>query len=163
MYLRSVKPSIQIGMTEPCGAAVMRYFTEGQLRAEGGSISEGIAQGRTTGSMDVSKELFDFFMEVTDDEMLPVLHKLQAEEGIGIGGSAGINVVGAMKVAERLGPGHTVVTVLCDRADRYAGKLYNAEFLRSKDLPVPAWLETSIAEDGAISAALAQSLVSNDE
>lgn len=84
----------------------------------------------------------DLIFEISDAEMLPVLHKLQSEEGLAVGGSAGINVTGAMRVAEVLGPGHTVVTVLCDRAERYAGKLYNTDFLNQKGLPAPPWLDS---------------------
>ena len=84
----------------------------------------------------------DLVFEISDAEMLPVLQKLQSEEGLAIGGSAGINVAGAMRVAEVLGPGHTIVTVLCDRAERYAGKLYNTQFLRERGLPTPSWLDS---------------------
>ena len=86
--------------------------------------------------------LEDLIFEIPDDEMLPVLQKLQSEEGLAVGGSAGINVAGAMRVAQVLGPGHTVATVLCDRAERYAGKLYNTDFLHAKGLPAPPWLES---------------------
>ena len=120
------------------GAAVLRYYTEGTLRSEGSSISEGIGQGRITGNMGTFRP--DLCFEVSDEEMMPILHSLQEDEGLCVGTSAGINVAGAMKVAKHLGPGHTIITMLCDRADRYASKLYNVDFLRSKGLPIPRWL-----------------------
>ena len=114
----------------------------GELASQGGSISEGIGQGRLTGNMMGFRPDEDLIFEISDKEMLPILHRLQSDEGVAIGGSAGINVAGAMRVAEQLGPGHTVVTMLCDRAERYAGKLYSTEFLESKGLPAPPWLKS---------------------
>jgi cysteine synthase A len=143
-YLRDISGGkCKIALTDPCGAAVMRWFTEGELRSEGGSISEGIGQGRITGNMGFDDFRPDLFHEVSDDDMMPMLQQLQREEGLAIGGSAGINVQGAIQVATELGPGHTIVTMLCDRADRYASKLYNEKFLRSKDLPVPSWVDST--------------------
>jgi cysteine synthase len=136
-YLRTMNKDIKIALTDPEGAAVLRYFTEGTLRSVGSSISEGIGQGRITGNMGAGNFTPDMFFEISDQEMMPILQNLQETEGLAIGGSAGINVAGAIKVAQELGPGHTIVTVLCDRADRYATKLYNREFLNSRGLPVP--------------------------
>lgn len=126
-------------LTDPEGAAVLRYFRDGELRSKGSSISEGIGQGRITGNMEGFTP--DLLFEISDKEMLPVLHDLQEHEGLAVGGSAGINVCGAMEVANHLGPGHTIVTVLCDSAMRYATKLYNCQFLMNQSLPPPPWLE----------------------
>jgi len=141
-YLRTMNRNIKIALTDPEGAAVLRYFTEGTLRSVGSSISEGIGQGRITGNMGADNFTPDMFIEVEDQEMMPILQDLQETEGLAIGGSAGVNVAGAIKVAQNLGPGHTIVTVLCDRADRYAMKLYNREFLNSRGLPVPNWISS---------------------
>ena len=141
-YLRTMNRNIKIALTDPEGAAVLRYFTEGTLRSVGSSISEGIGQGRITGNMGADNFTPDMFIEVEDQEMMPILQDLQETEGLAIGGSAGVNVAGAIKVAQNLGPGHTIVTVLCDRADRYATKLYNREFLNSRGLPVPNWISS---------------------
>jgi cysteine synthase A len=139
-YLRSQSPEVKVVLTDPEGGAIVRYFTEGKLRAVGSSISQGIGQGRITGNMRAGNFRPDMCFEVSDMEMLPVLQLLQQEEGICVGGSAGINVAGAIKVAEYLGPGHTIVTVLCDKSERYASQLYNARFLNSVGLPAPTWI-----------------------
>ena len=140
-YVRSSGSHTKVCLTDPEGAAVLRYYTDGELRSVGSSISEGIGQGRITGNMAASSFRPDWCFEVADVEMLPVLHALQSDEGIAVGTSAGVNVAGAIRVAERLGPGHTIVTMLCDRADRYATKLYNQRFLESMALPSPPWLD----------------------
>jgi cysteine synthase len=140
-FLRTVDPHVKIALTDPEGAAVMRYFTEGKLKAHGSSITEGIGQGRITGNLGNGNFRPDLFFEIPDIDMLPIMHELQSKEGLAVGGSAAVNVTGAIEVAKQLGPGHVVVTMLCDRADRYATKLYNKEFLNSVGLPVPKWIE----------------------
>ncbi|GBG32875.1 Cysteine synthase [Hondaea fermentalgiana] len=145
-YLRSKHPSIKIGLTDPCGAAVYRYFRDGQLASEGSSITEGIGQGRITGNMEGFTP--DLLHEIPDTEMMPTLYALLEKEGLAVGGSAAVNVAGAIRVAKDLGPGHTVVTPLCDLGQRYASKLYNPSFLASKGLPVAPWLQDqSFQED----------------
>ena len=143
-YTHSTGSSTKICLTDPEGAAVLRSFTEGELRSVGSSISEGIGQGRITGNMAADDFRPDMFFEVPDAEMMPILHSLQRDDGIPVGGSAGINVAGAIRVAEEMGPGHTIVTILCDRADRYATKLYNPSFLKSRGLPIPPWLKQDV-------------------
>ena len=128
-----------------------------QLRSVGSSISEGIGQGRITGNMGSDDFRPDMFFEISDQEMIPILQSLQQMEGLAIGGSAGVNVAGAIRVAKELGPGHTIVTVLCDRADRYATKLYNSDFLNSRGLPVPKWIV-----DNAEIAGLMKQLLEDD-
>jgi len=110
----------------------------GTLETEGSSITEGIGQGRVTAN--VEGMTFDDAYRIDDREALPILFRLVEEEGLCLGGSSGINIAGAIRLAKDLGPGHTVVTILCDYGNRYASKLYNPEFLRSKDLPVPPWM-----------------------
>ena len=142
-YLRSVAPAARVCLTDPCGAALVRFYNEGVLRGEGTSISEGVGQGRVTGNL--AGFAPDAALEVSDGEMLDAIVMLHGADGLAVGTSAGINVAGAMRVARELGPGHTIATVLCDRADRYASKLYDAGFLRGRGLRVPPWLE----RDGA--------------
>jgi cysteine synthase A len=120
------------------GAAMYHWIKDGELRGEGSSITEGIGQGRVTGNLDGAP--IDDAYQIPDTEMLPIVFDLLSEEGLCLGGSSGINVAGAIRLAKELGPGHTVVTVLCDGGQRYQSKLFNPEFLRSKDLPVPSWL-----------------------
>ena len=109
------------------------------MKSSGSSISEGIGQGRVTANLEGVS--FDGAVQVTDEESLPMLYDLISEEGLLLGGSSAINVGAAVKMAEALGPGHTIVTILCDSGQRYTSKLFNAEFLRSKNLPVPSWLD----------------------
>ena len=137
-YLKEKKPGVVIAVTDPMGSCMYNYYKNGELRSEGNSISEGIGQGRITAN--IGQAPVDDAVQVTDQEALPVLFDLLYEEGLCLGGSSGINVAGAMQLARKLGPGHTIVTVLCDFGTRYQSKLYNPEFLRSKDLPVPKWL-----------------------
>ena len=115
------------------------YDVNGELRAEGYSITEGIGQGRVTAN--IGSAPVDRAYRIPDEEALPVLFRLLREEGLCLGGSSGINVAGAIRLARELGPGHTIVTVLCDSGTRYQSKLYNPDFLKGKNLPVPAWLE----------------------
>ena len=137
-YLKKRKPETVIAVTDPLGSCMYNYFKHGELRAEGNSITEGIGQGRITAN--IGSAPVDTALRVTDEEALPVLFDLLATEGLCLGGSSGINVAGAIKLARELGPGHTIVTILCDSGTRYQSKLYNPEFLRGKGLPAPAWL-----------------------
>jgi len=135
--LKSAKPDVQIGLADPYGAALYEFYKNGELKSEGSSISEGIGQGRITQNLiDFNP---DFVCRVADEEWLPVLYDLITLEGLQLGTSAALNVVGAMKMAKHMGPGHTIVTVLCDYATRYASKIFNPEFLREKNLPLPPW------------------------
>lgn len=139
MGLKGLKQDVVIGLADPHGAALYSYYTTGELKAEGGSITEGIGQGRITRNLEGAP--VDVAFRISDEEAIPVMFDLLEHEGLCVGGSSGINVAGAMALARKLGPGRTIVTVLCDSGLRYASKLYNPEFLRSKNLPVPAWLE----------------------
>lgn len=136
--LRERSPSVKIGLADPPGAALHSYFTTGELKAEGGSITEGIGQSRITRNLEGLK--VDFSWQIPDAETVQTVFDLVAEEGLVLGSSSGINVAGAIRLARELGPGHTIVTVLCDSGARYASRLFNPEFLRSKGLPVPPWL-----------------------
>jgi len=130
---------VKIGLADPMGAALHSFYTTGTLASEGSSISEGIGQGRITANLEGFTP--DHSYQVSDEEALPIVFDLLANEGLCLGGSSGINIVGAMKLARDLGPGHTIVTILCDYGTRYQSKLYNPDFLKSKGLPVPDWLE----------------------
>ena len=130
---------VKIGLADPEGAALYSFYTGGELKSEGSSITEGIGQGRITANLEGLKP--DFACRVPDAEALPVVFDLLAEEGLCLGGSSGINVAGAMRMARAMGPGHTLVTILCDYGTRYQSRLFNPEFLRGKGLPVPAWLD----------------------
>ncbi len=138
-FLKSKKPGVRIVAADPMGANMYHWIKDGELRGEGSSITEGIGQGRVTGNVEGAQ--IDDAYQVTDAEMLPIVFDLLKEEGLCLGGSSGINVAGAIRLAKELGPGHTVVTILCDGGTRYQSKLFNPEFLRSKDLPVPSWLD----------------------
>ena len=120
------------------GAALYHYYAHGSLKAEGDSISEGIGQGRITANLEGAP--IDVAFQIPDAEWLPIAFGLLAEEGLCLGGSSGVNVAGAIRLAQQMGPGHTIVTVLCDSGTRYQSKMYNPEFLRAKGLPTPAWL-----------------------
>ena len=137
--LRERNPEIRIGMVDPHGSALFRYYTQGELGSEGSSISEGIGQGRITANLEGLK--VDRAYRVSDEEMLLAIFDLMEFEGLVMGGSTGVNVAGAIRMAKDLGPGHTIVTMLCDHGQRYQSKIYNPEFLRDKGLPVPSWLE----------------------
>ncbi|UGY08863.1 cysteine synthase A [Phyllobacterium pellucidum] len=138
--LKGRDPSIKIGLADPLGAALFSYYTTGEFKAEGNSITEGIGQGRVTANLEGFKP--DFSYQISDAEALDVVFDLVQEEGLCLGGSSGINIAGAIRMARDLGPEHIIVTVLCDYGNRYQSKMFNPEFLRSKDLPVPAWMET---------------------
>lgn len=129
---------VKIGLADPMGAALYSFYTEGVLKSEGTSISEGIGQGRITKNLEDFTP--DLCYQVTDHEALPIVFDLLQEEGLCLGGSSGINIAGAIKLARELGPGHTIVTILCDYGTRYQSKLFNPDFLKSKDLPLPPWL-----------------------
>jgi cysteine synthase A len=137
--LKSRNPDVKIALADPLGAALFSFYTTGELKAEGSSITEGIGQGRITKNLEGFEP--DAAYQVSDDEALPLIFELLEHEGLCLGGSTGINVAGAIRLADELGPGHTIVTVLCDHGMRYASKLFNPAFLREKKLPVPDWLE----------------------
>lgn len=139
MFLKSKNANVKIGLADPHGAALFSYFTTGELKSEGSSITEGIGQGRITAN--VAGMPVDMAFRVPDDEAVAIVFDLLEHEGLVMGGSTGINVAGAMRMAREMGPGHTIVTILCDHGARYASKLYDPAFLRSKGLPVPRWLE----------------------
>lgn len=138
LYLKSRKPGVVIAAADPMGAGMYHFIKHGELRSEGSSITEGIGQNRITGNLE-GAPLDDAF-QVPDEEALPVLFALLREEGLCLGGSSGINVAGAIRLARELGPGHTIVTILADAGMRYQSKLFNPSFLRGKNLPVPDWL-----------------------
>ena len=137
--LRERKPDVAIGLADPDGAALFNYYAHGELKSEGSSIAEGIGQGRITENLVGFEPTHNY--NIPDSEALPIVFDLLEHEGLCMGGSTGVNVAGAIRLARDLGPGHTIVTILCDYGNRYQSKVYNADFLRSKNLPVPDWLE----------------------
>ena len=139
MALKERNKDIKIALADPFGAALYSWYTDGVLKSEGSSITEGIGQGRITANLEGAP--VDFAYRISDDEALTIVFDLAEHEGLLLGGSSGINIAGAMRLARELGPGHTIVTILCDSGVRYASKMFNPEFLRSKGLPVPGWLE----------------------
>ncbi|MGE4281785.1 MAG: cysteine synthase A [Magnetospirillum sp.] len=138
MALKEKNKDIRVVLADPMGSALYNYYANGELKAEGTSITEGIGQGRITKNLEGAP--IDGQVQVTDHEALPVIFDLIKEEGLVVGGSSGVNIMAAIKVAREMGPGHTVVTVLCDYGTRYQSKLFNPAFLRERDLPVPDWL-----------------------
>ncbi len=138
MALKERDARIKIALADPPGAALYSYYTTGVLKAEGSSITEGIGQGRITANLEGAP--IDMAFQIPDAESVSLVFDLVEQEGLLLGGSSGVNVAGAIRLARELGPGHTIVTLLCDSGARYASKLFNPEFLRSKGLPVPAWL-----------------------
>jgi cysteine synthase A len=136
--LRDRKPDVQIGLADPYGASLYSYYTDGELKAEGTSISEGIGQGRITANIDGLT--IDHPYRISDEEMLLALFDLVEHEGLVMGGSTGVNVAGAIRMARDLGPGHTIVTILADHGQRYQSKIYNPFFLMEKGLPSPPWM-----------------------
>jgi len=139
MALKARNPDIVIGLADPPGAALYSYYTTGELSSEGSSITEGIGQGRITANLEGAP--VDIAFRIPDEESLPVAFDLLIHEGLCVGASTGVNVAGAIRLAKELGPGRTIVTVLCDYGTRYQSKLFNPDFLRSKNLPVPPWIE----------------------
>jgi cysteine synthase A len=137
--LKAKNSNIQIGIADPMGASLYSYYTTGVLKAEGSSITEGIGQSRITANLEGAP--VDRAYQIPDAEAVPVVFDLLEHEGLCLGGSSGINVAGAIRMAKEMGPGHTIVTVLCDYGTRYQSKLFNPDFMRSKNLPVPEWLE----------------------
>jgi cysteine synthase A len=138
LALKERNPKITIGLADPGGAALYSFYTSGELKSEGTSITEGIGQGRITANLEGIQ--VDKAWRILDDEALTVLYDLVEHEGLCLGGSSGVNVAGAVRLARELGPGHTIVTILCDYGNRYQSKLYNPEFLQGKGLPVPPWM-----------------------
>jgi len=139
LHLKERNPDVKIALADPLGAAMYAWFTRGVLESSGTSITEGIGQGRVTRNIEGAP--VDVAYQIPDDEMLGVVFSLLRDEGLCLGGSAGINVAGAIRLARELGPGHTIVTILCDGGQRYQSKMFNGEFLRSKGLLAPDWLD----------------------
>ncbi|WNJ89113.1 cysteine synthase A [Bosea sp. 685] len=137
--LKGFNPKITIGLADPLGAALHSFYTTGELKSEGSSITEGIGQGRITKNLEGAP--IDVSFQIPDSEAVPVVFDLLEHEGLCLGGSSGINVAGAIRLGKQMGPGHTIVTILCDYGTRYQSKLFNPDFLRSKGLPTPGWLE----------------------
>jgi cysteine synthase A len=138
-YLREQKPDIKIGLADPPGAALYSYYKTGELKSEGSSITEGIGQGRITANLEGLE--VDFPYQIPDAESLQIAYDLIIEEGLVLGSSSGVNVAGAIRLAQEMGPGHTIVTLLCDGAQRYQSKMFNVPFLKESGLPVPSWLD----------------------
>jgi cysteine synthase A len=139
MALKERNRNIKIGLADPKGAALYSYYTTGVLKSDGSSITEGIGQGRITKNLENAP--IDLPYQIPDEEAVPIIFDLLEHEGLCLGGSSGINVAGAIRLARELGPGHTIVTILADYGTRYQSKLFNPAFLRSKNLPVPGWME----------------------
>ena len=143
--LKAFNPAITIGLADPMGAALYSYFTSGELKATGSSITEGIGQGRITRNIEGMP--VDAAFQIPDEEAIPVMFNLLEHEGLSLGGSSGVNVAGAMRLARHLGPGKTIVTILCDGGARYASKLYNPAFLSEKGFAIPRFLQDRAAID----------------
>ncbi len=144
MALRERNSAVKIGLADPMGAALYNWYANGELKAEGSSITEGIGQGRITKNLEGLE--VDMPFQIPDSEAIPLAFRLLEEEGLCLGGSSGINVAGAIRMAKAMGPGHTIVTILCDYGTRYQSQLFNAEYLGSKGLPLPAFLARGKAE-----------------
>ncbi len=138
MALKAKNKDIKIGIADPMGAALYSYYKTGELKSEGTSITEGIGQGRITANLEGA--VIDEAFQIHDREAYQIVYDLLEHEGLNLGGSSGVNVAGAIHLAKKMGPGHTIVTILCDYGTRYASKQFNPEFMRSKELPVPEWL-----------------------
>ncbi len=137
-YLKEQNKDVVVGIADPLGAALYTHYKHGELKAEGSSITEGIGQGRVTANLEGT--VVDIPYQISDEELVPVVFDLLEHEGLFLGSSSGINVAGALRLAKELGPGKTIVTILCDGGERYASRLFNPAFLREKGLPVPSWL-----------------------
>eukprot|EP00977_Amphora_coffeiformis_P029522 scaffold41256_cov145-Amphora_coffeaeformis.AAC.1 len=155
LWFKKNAPHVKIGLTDPCGAALHRYYKDGELKSEGSSMTEGIGQGRITANLEGFTPDYNF--EIDDETALKSCYELFR---LSLGLSSGINVAGAERLAQELGPGHTLVTILCDSASRYAGKMFNREFLREKGLPEPEWLTTELPE--SVNAALEKATVKEE-
>ena len=142
MALKARNKNVRIALADPMGAALYSYYTHGVLKSEGSSITEGIGQGRITKNLEDAP--IDAAYQIRDEEAVPVIFDLLEHEGLCMGGSTGINVAGAIRLAKEMGPGHIIVTILADYGTRYQSKLFNPQFLREKGLPVPNWLERQI-------------------
>ena len=140
MALKARRKDVRIALADPPGAALFSYYTTGELKAEGSSITEGIGQGRITKNLEGVE--IDHAYQIPDTESVLTVFQLLQEEGLCLGASSGVNVAGAVRLARELGPGHTIVTVLCDYGTRYQSKLFDPPFLHAKSLPVPTWLTT---------------------
>ncbi len=138
MALKAKNKNIRMALADPMGSALYSYYKTGELKSEGSSITEGIGQGRVTANLEGA--VVDDAFQIADAEALTIVFELLQHEGLCMGASTGVNVAGAIRLARQLGPGHTIVTILCDYGTRYASKIFNPEFLRSKNLPVPPWL-----------------------
>ena len=141
MALKERNPNIKIALADPMGAALYNYYANGELKSEGSSITEGIGQGRITTNL--KDAAVDMAFQIKDEEALPIVFDLVQEEGLCLGGSSGINIAGAIRLANEMGPGHVIATILCDYGTRYQSKLFNTDFLKSKNLPFPKWMETT--------------------
>ena len=137
-YLKSRNNKISIGLADPYGSALFNYYENGRFKAEGSSVSEGIGQGRITANLENFQP--DYLFQISDNIAMPILFDLLSEEGLYLGGSSAINVAGAIELAKKLGKGHKIVTILCDSGQRYQSKIWNPEFLKSKNLPTPSWI-----------------------
>ncbi|MEC7593114.1 MAG: cysteine synthase A [Pseudomonadota bacterium] len=142
LALKERNKDVVVALADPMGSAIYNYYHNGELKAEGGSISEGIGQGRIT--QNLAPAPIDTQFQISDQEALPLVFDLLRHEGLVMGGSTAINIAGAIRLADQLGPGHTIVTILCDWGHRYQSKLYNPAFLREKGLPVPEWLNDPV-------------------
>jgi len=139
--LKARNAKIRIALADPGGSAIFGFVKAGELKAEGNSITEGIGQGRITKNLEAAQ--IDEAFRIEDKEALDIVFRLITEEGLCLGGSSGINIAGAVRLAKQMGPGHTIVTILCDLGSRYQSKLFNPEFLRGKNLPVPPWMDSA--------------------
>ena len=137
-YLKTCNENIAIGLADPLGSALFNYYEKGEFKSVGNSISEGIGQGRITDNLKGFKP--DYCFQISDEVALPILYDLMSQEGLYLGGSSAINVAGAIELARKLGKGHTIITILCDSGQRYQSKVWNPEFLKSKNLPSPNWI-----------------------
>ncbi|WP_321504431.1 cysteine synthase A [Breoghania sp.] len=142
LALKERNKDVRIGLADPMGAALYSYYTTGELRSEGSSITEGIGQGRITANLEGAP--VDVAYQIPDEEALPEVFQMLEHEGLCLGGSSGVNIAGAVRMAKDMGPGHTIVTILCDYGTRYQSKLFNPAFLRSKNLPIPLWMERKV-------------------
>ena len=139
MALKERNKDIKITLADPMGSALFNYYEKGELKSEGSSITEGIGQGRITKNLEGAP--IDEWVQIRDEDALPIIFDLLREEGLVVGGSSGVNLAGAVQLAEKLGPGHTIVTILADYGTRYQSKIFNPEFLKARNLPFPEWLE----------------------